>query len=262
MTIMRALIVRELRQVLWTPAGLGLVAVWLFLAGSLFMTELVAFEQAEQRALALNDPAILGLLDVNDLLIAAVMNNLTVVLLFLGPLLALRQWSDGAARSWLLQRAPSTLHFVLARATASLITVSTMVGLTLLFSGFLALVGRPAVGDVGVVVDPGQTLLACAVVCMAGFTFVVVSGVATVAVDQPLAGALVAFVLLLVSWLLPSATAMVGPTFGAALSALSPAAHIEAGLRGVIDVGDVLWWVAVDLAALLATAGVLEWRRR
>ena len=48
---MRALVVRELRQVLWTPAGLGLVAVWLFLAGSLFLVVGVAFEQAEQRAL-------------------------------------------------------------------------------------------------------------------------------------------------------------------------------------------------------------------
>ena len=259
---MRALVVRELRQVLWTPAGVGLVAVWLFLVGSLFMVELVAFEQAEQRALALNDPAMLSLLDVNDVLIASVMNNLTVVLLFLGPLLALRQWSDGAARQWLLQRSPSTMHFVVARAVAAGITVTIMVALTLVFAGFLAMVGRPAVGDVGVVVDPGQTLLSCATVIMAGFAFVVVSGVATVAVDQPLAGALLAFVLLLVSWLLPSATAMVGPTFAPTLGALSPATHIEAGLRGVLDVGDVLWWLGVVTASLLATAGVVEWRRR
>lgn len=259
---MIGLLRRELRVVLWGPGGLFLAAVWLFLAGSLFMSELFAFEQAEQRALALNDPAVLALIDVNDLLLASVMNNLTVVLLFLGPLLALRHWSDGPARDWLLQRSPSVLHLVTARAAAGGITIGVLVGLTLAFPAFLALIGRPAIGATGAVIDVGQTTTATAVVAVAGLTFFLISGVFVVAIDAALAGAVVAFVALVLLWLLPTASVMLGPGVGPVVAELSPAVHLEAALRGTIDVGDALYWLCIDAACLAAMTALLDLRRR
>jgi len=258
---MRGLLARELRVALVGPGGLFLLGVWLFFAGSLFMTELFAFEQAEQRALALDDPAVLALIDVNTLLLASVMNNLTVVLLFLGPLIALRHWSDGAARDWLLQRAPSVLHLVTARSLAGAIGVAALVGVTLAFPLFLAAVGRPAAGA-GVVVDVGQTLSTAAVVAIAGVTFFLVSAFTVVAVDQGVAGAVVAFVVLVVLWVLPAGTAMLGPTLGPLVAELSPAVHLEPALRGVVDVGDLLYWLLMDAASIAGTTGVLQGRRR
>ena len=104
---MRGIFLRELRLLLWSPSGGLLLAVWSFLTGALFLLELVAFEQAEQRALQLADPGLLALLDFNDLLLAAVNNHLVVVLLFIGPLIGARLFADGAARDWLLHAAPS-----------------------------------------------------------------------------------------------------------------------------------------------------------
>lgn len=261
---MSGLLWRELRVTLLGPAGLFLLGVWLFFAGSLFMIELFAFEQAEQRALALDDPALLALIDVNTLLLASVMNNLTVVLLFLGPLLALRQWSDGPARDWLLHRAPSAWHLVTARSLAGALGVMALVAATLAFPLFLAAVGRPAAGA-GVVVDVGQTITTTAVTALAGVTFFLVSSVAVVAVDGVaggVAGAVVAFVVLVLLWLLPAGTTMLGPTLGPLVSELSPAVHLEPALRGVVDIGDLLYWVLIDAAAVLAITGLLEGRRR
>jgi hypothetical protein len=257
---MSGLLWRELRVTLLGPAGLFLLGVWLFFAGSLFMTELFAFEQAEQRALALDDPALLSLIDVNTLLLASVMNNLTVVLLFLGPMLALRQWSDGPARDWLLHRAPSVWHLVTARSLAGALGVMALVAATLAFPLFLAAVGRPAAGA-GVVVDVGQTITTTAVTALAGITFFLVGSVAVVAVDG-VAGAVVAFVVLVLLWLLPAGATMLGPTLGPLVSELSPAVHLEPALRGVVDVGDLLYWGLIDAAALLAITGLLEGRRR
>lgn len=259
---MIGLLRRELRVVLWGPGGLFLVAVWLFLAGSLFMTELFAFEQAEQRALALNDPAMLGLIDVNDLLLASVMNNLTVVLLFLGPLVALRHWSDGASRDWLLHKSPSVLHLVVVRALAGGITMGVLVGVTLAFPAFLAAVGRPAASATGAVIDLGQTLTTTVVVGLAGLTFFLVSAVAVVAVEQPLAGAVVAFITLVLLWLLPTASLILGPTIGPLVAELSPSVHLEPALRGVVDVGDLLYWLLIDAAAIAAMTGLIDLRRR
>lgn len=258
---MMGLLARELRVALVGPSALFLLGVWLFFAGSLFMTELFAFEQAEQRALALDDPAVLALIDVNTLLLASVMNNLTVVLLFLGPLLALRAWNDGAARDWLLQRAPSVLHLVTARSVAGALGVVVLVGVTLAFPLFLAVVGRPAAGS-GVVVDVGQTLTTAAVVALAGITFFLVSSVAVVAVDQGVGGAVVAFVVLVVLWLLPAGATMLGPTLGPVVSELSPALHLEPALRGIVDIGDLLYWLLIDAAAVVGLTGVLQGRMR
>jgi hypothetical protein len=259
--ILRALWLRELRVSLFSPAGAFLLGVWAFFVGALSMTELFAFEQAEQRALALDDPSIVALIDVNTLLLASVMNNLTIVLLFLGPLIALRQWSDGHAREWLLLRSPTPLHLVLARSAASALGIAILVGVTWGLPAFLAMVGRPVSGE-GVVVDLGQTLTMSGVVALAGITFVVVSAAAVVAIDQGVVGALVAFVMLTVLWLLPSAEPLLGPTLGPLVSQLSPAVHLEPALRGVVDVGDVLYWILLCAAAIAATTGVLQGRMR
>jgi hypothetical protein len=253
---------RELRVLLLSPAGIGVLAIWAFLVGAVFLMELAGFEQAEQRALAIDDPALLSLLDVNDLLLASVNNHLTVVLLFLAPMLAMRAWSDGAARDWLLQRAPSTSSFVVARAAGAASMVTAMVLLTLPLPVFLSIVGRPAVGDVGTVVDVGQAVVAMLLVAAAGSTFVAVSAALIVVVDNALAGAVLAFVVLMVLWVAPGGAALTGPVVGEVLTVVSPSTHIEAGLRGLVRLADVLFFVVVHVVATAVTITVLRGRRR
>lgn len=253
---------RELRVLLLSPAGLGVLAIWMFLVGAVFLMELAGFEQAEQRALAIDDPALLSLLDVNDLLLASVNNHLTVVLLFLAPMLAMRSWSDGAVRDWLLQRAPSTSSFVVARACGATSMVGAMLLLTLPLPVFLAVVGRPAVGDAGVVVDVGQAIVSTGLVAAAGATFVALSAAVIVAVDNALAGAVLAFVVLMVLWVAPGGAGLTGPVVGEILNLVSPATHIEAGLRGLLRLSDVLYFAVVHLVATAVTIAMLRGRRR
>ena len=259
---MIALLRRDFRLLVLSPGGIGLLALWAFLVGAVFLMELGGFEQAEQRALALGDPAILALLDVNDLLLASVHNNLTIVLLFLAPLLAMRANADGAARDWLLQRASSTTSFVVARSLAMAGMVGVLLLLTTPLPVLLSIIGRPAVGDVGVVVDVGQAIVATALVALAGTTFVLLSSAIVVVVDNALAGALVAFLVLVILWVAPGGSALVGPALGELLSFVSPSSHLESGLRGLLKPADVLWFVVVDAAAVMATVTVLEGRRR
>lgn len=259
---MFALLRRDLSLLLLSPGGIGLVALWAFLVGAVFMMELAGFEQAEQRALALGDPAILALLDVNDLLLASLHNNLAVTLLFLGPLLAMRAWNDGPARDWLLQRAPSVAAFVVARSVAVAVVVAVLVAVTLALPVFLASVGRPAVGQTGDIVDAGQALLAAFTVALAGTAFVVVAGAIVVVIDNVLAGALVAFLVLMIAWVAPGGSALVGPDLTTVLQLVSPATHLEAGLRGVVRAADVAFFVVVIVAAAAATTATLAGRRR
>ena len=143
---MKALVLRELRLLLLSPSGLALLSVWTFLCGSLFLVELTAWEQAQQRALQLNDPAVLALLDFNDLLLSALNNHFVVVLLFMGPLLGARLFADGNQREWLLHAAKSSTSLVLSKLIAGAVIVAVLVALTLGLPAFLALAGQ-AGGD-------------------------------------------------------------------------------------------------------------------
>jgi ABC-2 type transport system permease protein len=259
---MSAILFRELRLIALSPLGGVLAAVWALCVGALFLVDLTAFEQAEQRALALGDPALVALLDVNDLLLASVLGNVVVLFLFLAPLLAMRLFADERTTlDWLLH-ASSPSAVALGKLGAGLVVVGALTSTTLTLALLLTFVGQPAAGTAGPVVDVAQAVVATVTVFGCAACFVSVAcGVAAV-VDVPLAAGLVAFLVLVVWWLLPSATSLVGPVAGRALAWASPATHLERGLRGLVDGGDVVWFVGVFVAgAGTAVLGVERGRR-
>ncbi len=264
---MMAIVARELRLLLLSPSGAALLAVWTFLCGALFLVELSAWEQAQQRALQLGDPAVLALLDFNDLLLAAVQNHLVVVLLFLGPLLGARLFADGNARDWLLHAAPSSTSLVIGKLLAGAVVVFVLVAFTLGFPLFLALFGQGSAsggggGGGGAVVDVAQTLLASVIQWLAGTSFVAVAAVVAVRAPVPLAAALASFLVLTVLWLLPGAAPLAGPVLADVIAFCSPASHVERGLRGILAVDDVLWFVGLIAGCATGAVVALDGARR
>ncbi len=260
---MSALLLRELRLLVTSATGGVLGAVWALCVAALFLVDLTAFEQAEQRALALGDPALVALLDVNDLLLSSVLGNVVVLLLFFAPLLAMRLFADDrATRDWLLHAAPSAAAIGLGKLAAGVLVVAGLAGSTLALPALLAALGQPAAGGTGPVVDVAQTLVATATVAACGACFVAVACIAAAVFDAPLAAGLVAFLVLVAWWLLPSTANLVGPEAGRWLAWVSPSSHLERGLRGVLDAGDVAWFVGTFVTAALATVVGLARGRR
>jgi hypothetical protein len=254
---MTAIVSRELRLLLLSPTGAALVSVWAFCCGALFLMDLTAFEQAEQRALATGDPALVALLDVNDLLHASVLDNVVVLFLFLAPLVAMRLFGDDATtRDWLLH-ASSVRAVAWGKLTAGLIIVVGLSASTLALPVLLANVGQPAAGSLDPVVDVGQAIAATATIAATACCFIAVSSAVAAAVEIPLAAGVLAFLVLVVWWLAPGAASLVGPDVGRWLAWASPSSHLERGLRGVVDAGDALWFVGVVVAGGFAVvAGV------
>jgi hypothetical protein len=237
--------------------------LWCFCCGALFLADLTAFEQAEQRALAVGDPQLIAMLDVNDLLLASVLGTVVVLLLFLAPLVAMRLFADDAATlAWLVHAAPSPRAVALGKLGAGIAVVAALGASTLAIPALLSSIGRPAPGSVGPVVDLAQALLATATVVGCGACFVAVACAVAAAVEVPLAAGLLAFVVLVTWWLAPGAAPLVGPDLAGWLAWLSPSAHLERGLRGVVDAGDVAWFVGCTAAGALATTAALTGRLR
>lgn len=273
---MSAILWRELRLLLASPSGAALLAVWTFLCGALFLVELSAWEQAQQRALQIGDPAVLGLLDFNDLLLAAVQNHLVVVLLFIGPLLGARLFADGPTRDWLVQAAPSSTSLVLGKLLAGAVVVGVLVGTTLAFPLFLAVAGQGSATGAGAevsgaVVDVAQTVLASVTLWLAGTSFVAVAAViaarapsssSSSAASSALVAALGSFLLLTVLWLLPGAAPLAGPVVADVVTFISPASHVERGLRGIFAVDDVIWFCGLIAGCATGAVVALDGARR
>jgi ABC-2 type transport system permease protein len=260
------MVVRELRLLLCSSTGAAMTAVWALCVGALFLVDLTAFEQAEQRAMALNDPALLAMLDVNDLLFASVLGNVVVLFLFFAPLLAMRLFADDrSTRDWLLH-ASSPAILALGRLGAGTLVAVALVGSTLGLAWLLAFLGRPAdvgaVVDGAAVVDIAQAVCATVTVAACAVCFVAVACAVAAIVDVPLAAGALSFLVLIVWWLLPSGSSLVGPQGAAWLSWASPSSHLERGLRGVVDGGDIVWFGGVVAAATVAVwAGLGRGRR-
>ncbi len=258
MSALLALLRRELRLLLLSPSGMALLAVWCFLTGALFLVELSAWEQGQQRALQLNDPQILALLDFNDLLLAAVNNHLVVVLLFMGPLLGARLFADGNAKDWLLHASPSTSTLALSKLLAGVVVVAVFTGVTLALPIFLSVAGQSN-GDV---VDKGQTLLGAFTLWLAGASFTAVAAAVSARAASAVVAALGSFLMLTVLWMLPGAGALATPVVADVLTFVSPSTHIEHGLRGVFDVSDVVYFAAVIAGSAVACVVALDGERR
>jgi ABC-2 type transport system permease protein len=250
---MTAIVARELRLLFYSSTGTALLAAWALCVGVLFLVDLTAFEQAEQRALALGDPALVALLDVNDLLLSSVLKNVVVLFLFLAPLLAMRLFADEeSTRDWLLHASdPGTVG--VGKTIAGIVVVVGLSASTLALPALLAAVGQPATGAAGPIIDVAQTLLATSTVAACAASFVALACAIAAVVDVPLAGGLLAFVVLVLWWFLPSAESFVGVSLGRWLSWGSPSSHLESGLRGLLHGGDLLWFATTILAATAAT---------
>jgi hypothetical protein len=255
MSAVLAIAARELRLLAWSTTGVALFSLWCFCVGALFLMDLTAFEQAEQRALAAGDPALLRLLDVNDVLLSSVLGNVVVLLLFLAPLLAMRLGADDrATRDWLSFAAPRAELVALGKVAAGVVVTTTLAASTLVLPVLLSALGQPAPGSTDAIVDVGQSIVACATLAACAAAFVAVACAIGAFVDVALAAGLLSFLVLVVWWLLPGAAPLVGPDVGAWLVHASPASHLERGLRGVIDGGDVVFFAGVVVVATVTAA--------
>ncbi|MBI1945403.1 MAG: ABC transporter permease subunit [Deltaproteobacteria bacterium] len=255
---------RELLATFATPLAWVALGAFALVTALLFWLELLGFEVQQQRAMAVGDPAILALLDFNDLLIGSTLLHAQVLLIFVVPVLTMRLIAEEQQRG--------TLDFLLAAPVRSTVVVGAKLvslalflavacALLLVYPALLSLLGRAVVEGDGVV-DWGQALLGIAGVFATGLLYAALGLAVSAGTASPAAAALVTALLLVGLWFVGGAGAGVPGAGGAVLSWLAPATHLERGVRGVLALGDVLYFV-VGTVALEAVAVVLvESRRR
>ena len=182
-------------------------------------------------------------------------SNIATTLLVLAPIIAMRSFAEerraGALDITLSWPVPRTA-LVVGKYLVNLLYTWLLLSVAWLYVRLLLRMGEMEVGK-AVAGFVGILLLAAALSALA----LAVSARAA----SPTGAAFLGFGLLLGLWTLQFAARMLGPNLGRRVADLSPANHLEAPARGVIDGGDVAYFLTCVLIGLGLAVHGLERQR-
>jgi ABC-2 type transport system permease protein len=245
---------KELRLYFTSPVAYVLLAIFLVLAGWFFTTIVNYFVRASTQV-AMN-PQLGRDLNVTDSVLRPLFSNLSIILLFLMPLVTMRLFAE--------ERRSGTIELLLTypvrdgavlvgKYLAALTLYATMVAATLLYPAMLIWFNaRPewgplATGYLGLLLMGGM--------------FLAVGLFASSLTENQIVAAVVTFGVLLMFWVVGWAADFAGGPLGTVLSHLSVVEHNEAFSKGVLDTKDIIYYVNLTVLALFLTLRSLESRR-
>ena len=196
-------------------------------------------------------------LNLNDFVIAPLMNNLSIILVILVPMITMRAFAEekkGGTYELLLTSPLRTGEIVLGKFVASVLFICIMIGLTAIYPLLLWWFGNP---EIGVMVSGyvGLLMMATAFVAVGLFT----SSVTENQIIAAVSGLVAMLLLYIIGWPAQGAGDILGPI----LKYLSVTDHFNELVKGVIDTRALVYFASlIGLALFLTMRSVesLRWR--
>lgn len=227
---------KELKSYFVSPIAYVIIAFWLLATGLFFYLILVNVRTASLQEL---------------------FGTVTVLLLLIGPALTMRLLSEEQRTGSLelLMTAPiRDWEVVLGKFLAAVLLFIAMMALTLVYPILMQLFGGTP--DWGPIFSGYLGLLLFAA------SFLAIGLFASALSDNQMLAAVIAFVLLLILWMIGQLGTGVGGALAGWLQALSVTDHFNNSFpRGVIDFTDVLFYLLIIGVSLWTTIQIMEAKR-
>jgi ABC-2 type transport system permease protein len=245
---------RELYSYFVSPIAWVLLALFAVLSGaftglstSFFVQETMASQMRGQAA-----P-----MSVNEMVIAPLFGNISVIGLFIIPLISMRLFAEEKRQGTIELLVTSPVHdweIVIGKWLAAVLMYSALLGVLLLDISFLFIYGSPdwkpvLSGFLGILLQ-GSCLLAFG------------AFISSLTKNQIVAGA-VGFAFALLLWILNWWTSLGDTPVIRVISYLSIVSHMESFSRGVVDSKDLIYYLSMIFLGLFLTTRSLEslrWR--
>lgn len=247
---------RDVRSVFVSPIAYVVLTGFVLLGGWFFFNLLAQFNRLVATYSGLPG-ADTSWLNLNDAVVSPLIQNLSVVLIIVVPMITMRSFAEERSSGTyeLLFTSPvSVMSMVLGKFLAGVFLVTLMIGLSLVFPAILMRFGNP---ETGLILSGylGLYLMAVGFVAVGNFTSALTSNqiIATVS----------SLVLLLTFFVISWPADGAGPSVKAVLLYLSASEHLNALIRGVIDTSDLLYFGSVIVLFLFLTHRAVEsarWR--
>ena len=245
---------KELRSYFVSPIAYGLMAFFAIIVGYFFWVATAIFVQRSMESMmgGASMP-----MNVNEWVVRPVLSNVSVISLFLIPMISMRLFAEEKRSGTyeLLATSPiSDFEIIAGKWLAAVILYACILAISLADLLILFAYGRPdwkpmLVGYLGLLLQ-GGCLLAIGTFISTTTRSQIVAGVATFAIS-------------LLLWVLDWVTAYALSTTAKVVAYLSVLTHFESFGKGVIDTKDVVFYASMIFLGLFLTARSLEsarWR--
>jgi ABC-2 type transport system permease protein len=245
---------KELRSYFVSPIAYLLLAMFAVIFGFFFWNILGFFIREGTEAMMSGQ---MFPMNLNERVIRPLLSNISVVGLFLIPMITMRLFAEEKRTGTieLLATSPvSDIQVILGKWTAAVVLYGGMLLLSAVNFLFLFKYGRPdwkplAIGYLGLLLQAGALL--------AIGTFI-----STLTKNQIIAGA-VTFAVCLLLWILEWVTGFDTAAWARVMAYMSVITHFESFAKGLLDSKDVIFYVTLIFLGLFLTARSMEslrWR--
>lgn len=248
---------RELRSYFVSPIAYVVLAGYLLLSGWFFWNLLSMFSRYVTIYSSFQRPDILEQLNLNDMVVAPLLQNMVVVFMILMPLVTMRLFAEERSQGTdelLLTSPVSTLEIALGKFLGAGIFFAVMLGCAGLYPAVLLYYGDPEVGPV---------LTGYLGLLLIGLSFIALGLFTSTLTGNQIVAAVSAFVLNLLVFVIGWPADAVGERMGAVLRYLSLPEHFQNLAQGLIESPDLIYFASLITAALFLTQRSLEslrWR--
>ena len=245
---------KELKSYFASPIAYGLMAFFALITGYFFYVITAVFVQRslESQFMGRGTP-----MDVNEWVIRGLLMNVSVIGLFLIPMMTMRLFAEEKRTGTIELLATSPvrdIEIILGKWSAALILYSAILAISLLDISLLFLYGKPdwrpiLVGYLGLLLQ-GGCLLAIGTFISTTTRNQIVAGIAT-------------FAICLLLWVFDWVTSYETATWAQVLGYLSVVTHFEPFAKGVIDTKHVVFYLSMIFFGLFLTSRSMEslrWR--
>ncbi len=254
-----AMFQKEMRTYFTSPIAYALGVVFLLISGYFFYGILSSFVDFAMRAAfqAQYYRMPVPTLNVNEMAIRPLFQNLSIILIFMLPMITMRLLSEEKRSGTieLLYTSPITkIQTILGKYLAALALYIIMILLTMAHLAFFFIYGNP---------EPGPVISAYLGVLLMGAAFLSIGLLISSLTENQIIAAVVGFGVFLLLWAIGWLSSFVAPGLGKILSYLSIFEHFDDFAKGVIDTRDIVFYLSFIFFGLYLTYRSLEssrWR--
>ena len=245
---------KEIQSYFRSPIAYGVMAFFALITGYFFWIATVFFVQRGLQSAMMGQSAPM---DVNEWVVRNLLGNVSVIQLFLLPMITMRLFAveKRSGTIELLVTSPlKDIEIIIGKWLAAVILYACMLGIALLNLSMLYMWGKPdwrpmLVGFLGLLLQ-GSGLLALG-------TFV-----STCTKNQIVAG-VAGFGICLLLWVLDWVSSFETSTAAKVAGYLSVLSHFDSFSKGVLDSKDIVYYLSLSVFGLFLTARSMEsirWR--
>ncbi len=245
---------KELQSYFRSPIAYGVMAFFALIAGYFFYVAVVYFVRMSVQSSMMGQSQPMS---VNDSVVRPLLSNISVIGLFLIPMITMRLFAEEKRSGTieLLVTSPvKDLAIIMGKFLAALTLYAAMLGLSLVSMATLFLYGKPDLRPM-VAGYLGLLLLGGSLLSIGTF-------ISTCTKNQIVAG-VAGFSVCLMLWVLDWLSSFQDSVAGKIFSYLSVLQHFDSFSKGVIDSRDVVYYLSAIFIGLFLTARSLEslrWR--